>query len=213
MYGSKFEEAWQTCIDDAIDTWSEGLAGFTADEISSGLRGCMSRDWPPTLPEFAKLCRPPLDYDVAYATAVEQMRLRDSGRDCWPQAAIFWAAASLGSDLRALPAAAIRGRWRVALDAALADVASGALAAVVPARAIALPAPAPLSRDEAARVLAEVESRAGYGLGAPPPKAWAHEIKKRYLAGEPLFSIQIANASEALGETWGGGKCSQRIAA
>lgn len=42
------------------------------------------------------------------------------------------------------------------------------------------------------------------------PKAWAHSLKSDYLDGVYLLTIQIENASEALGEVWKGGQCMPR---
>ena len=41
----------------ALAEWSEGLAGFTGNEIKRGL-DTWNNDWPPTLPEFKAACRP-----------------------------------------------------------------------------------------------------------------------------------------------------------
>lgn len=40
------------------DTWRHGLAGLTGAQLSAGLRACTlaGEDWPPSLPEFRKLC-------------------------------------------------------------------------------------------------------------------------------------------------------------
>ena len=35
-------------------------------------------------------------------------------------------------------------------------------------------------------------------------KDWAHSLRARFLAGEPLTYLQIEWASEVLGETWSG---------
>lgn len=39
----------------AAREWSEGLAGFTPDQIKRGL-AAWDGDWPPSLPEFKKAC-------------------------------------------------------------------------------------------------------------------------------------------------------------
>jgi hypothetical protein len=40
------------------DTWIRGTYGLTTDQIARGLSQCvnLAHDWPPTLPEFRKLC-------------------------------------------------------------------------------------------------------------------------------------------------------------
>jgi hypothetical protein len=45
----------------AMDTWQRGLRDLTRVEISNGLRALLTRqdNWPPSLPEFRQLCRPP----------------------------------------------------------------------------------------------------------------------------------------------------------
>lgn len=76
----------------------------------------------------------------------------------------------------------------------------------------ALPAPA-MSPQEAARRLDEIKARAPKeqkpGLD---PRGWCKELKKRYLAGEKLNSIQIQMAQEAMGEKWAQGKCERAAA-
>lgn len=58
MYGAKVADAWKGCdLQNVKAVWAETLGCFSRDELAAGISGCMSRDWPPTLPEFVKLCR------------------------------------------------------------------------------------------------------------------------------------------------------------
>ncbi len=58
MYGAKVGEAWKGCdLRNVKAVWAETLGLFSRDQLSAGISGCMGRDWPPTLPEFVKLCR------------------------------------------------------------------------------------------------------------------------------------------------------------
>ncbi len=41
----------------AAAEWAEGLSGYTSDDIARGL-DIWREDWPPSLPEFQKACRP-----------------------------------------------------------------------------------------------------------------------------------------------------------
>lgn len=61
IYGHRWVSAYGPR--DEHNTWAIGLAGFSAEEIGNGLRACVQRadGWPPTLPEFRALCRPPKD--------------------------------------------------------------------------------------------------------------------------------------------------------
>lgn len=61
IYGHKWTSSYG--LDDADDTWLRGLGGITPSEIAAGLSACVLRadPWPPTLPEFRAMCRPPAD--------------------------------------------------------------------------------------------------------------------------------------------------------
>lgn len=143
MYGARFADLWRGAdIEHVKRVWAEELSDYTRDEIARGVAACRSRDWPPTLPEFLKLCRPAMDYERAFIEAVEQMHKRGSGADRWSSPAVYWAAAELGKDLSVYPYAHIAKRWQAALDEAGSRVASGDLPAEIPPRREALPAPA-----------------------------------------------------------------------
>lgn len=52
------------------ETWSLGLRNYTGEQIANGLSHCFDsgESWPPTLPEFVKLCKmkpPPKIYQSA----------------------------------------------------------------------------------------------------------------------------------------------------
>lgn len=156
MYGSKFADLWRGCdLANVKAQWAEDLAGYTPDEIKRGIDACKTgRDWPPTLPEFLKLCRKPIDAERAFYEAVEQMARRESGRDVWSHPAIYWAAVDIGAfDLKNGTWKTLQHRWWNALskrmdDSSLPDV---------PARAEALPAPGQTMPDpeKAAEYLAK----------------------------------------------------------
>ena len=58
MYGAKFADAWKGCdLRNVKDIWAETLGAMSREELAAGVAGCMGKDWPPTLPEFVKLCR------------------------------------------------------------------------------------------------------------------------------------------------------------
>ena len=121
MYGSRFADLWRGCDLAAVKaTWAADLAVMSRDELAAGVAACRSRDWPPTLPEFMKLCRPPIDFDGALSEAVEQMARRESGSDRWSHPAIFWAAQSIAFELRNSPRKVLDGLWRSSLGAQLA---------------------------------------------------------------------------------------------
>ena len=57
---ARYGHKWVAAIDGieclVVAEWSDGLAGFTADEISTGL-ATWNDPWPPSLPEFKIACR------------------------------------------------------------------------------------------------------------------------------------------------------------
>ena len=148
FYGTKFADAWRGVDDVTVKAvWAESLAGYTGEEIKRGLDACLTRDWPPTLPEFLKLCRPPMDLVSAYHEAIAQMRNRNSelqaerDRELWSDASIFWAAVETGSDLTSLSYDKIEKRWQAEITKAKARIASGELSATVPKAPERLPPP------------------------------------------------------------------------
>ena len=158
FYGSKFGDMWRGCDLEAVKkTWAEALAGATVGEVKRGLSACLSRTFPPTLPEFLMLCRPPVDYETAFLEACEQLRRRESGSDEWSHPAIYWAAAKIGSfDMRNSSWGAIKARWTVALKAEM-DKREWP---EVPPRLEALPAPgeASITQEEAQRRITEMQN-------------------------------------------------------
>ena len=141
-------------------------------EMGRGVESCKSCKWPPTLPEFLLLCRPPVNYERAFLEAMDQMARRDAnGSDTWSSPAVFWALGALGPDVKAVPYHRLAARWEYALDVALADVAAGRLGAV-PARPVAIAyaprgAPVPADIRELLRSLKLGTVRAGDSAAAP----------------------------------------------
>jgi len=139
MYGARFADAWKGCsIAHVKAVWAEDLGGFSRDELAAGIAGCRSRDWPPTLPEFMKLCRPPIDHQAALLEAIEQMARRESGRDRWSHPAIYWAAVKIGAyDLGRKTLRDLDAEWRKAFG----DQMALGQWPEIPERLPALPAP------------------------------------------------------------------------
>lgn len=138
FYGAKFADAWRGVDPAEVKAaWGEELAGYSIPEIQAGIAGLKTRDWPPTLPEFLKLCRPPLDYEMAYGEALRELPKHREGRATWSQPEIYWAAVRIGDfDLRNNPYKAIANRWKAELDRAIAEGLT-----TIPEPKIALPAP------------------------------------------------------------------------
>jgi hypothetical protein len=85
-----------------VEEWGSELAGYTGAEIKRGLDGLRGCKFPPTLPEFAELCRPGIDVQAAFIEAQNNMGQRErGGNPDWSHPAIYWAAVEYGTyDLR-----------------------------------------------------------------------------------------------------------------
>ncbi len=142
-YGTKFADAYRGVPLDVIKaTWQAGIEaeGLSRGEVTRGVRACVTgrQKWPPMLPEFLALCRPPVDFEADFEVAVEQMRRRDRRADKWPSRALFWAAAAMGGDLVVLPYKAQQKRWARIYEEKLAADREGLLDDV-PERPLELP--------------------------------------------------------------------------
>lgn len=139
MYGQKFTDQWRGVDPTYLKTvWGEELASYSADEIKRGLSACRTRPWPPTLPEFLTLCRPPIDPEAAFIEAVRELRKRENNEDTWSHPAIFWATRHFATqDLMGAAYMTIKNRWGQALAA---EMGKGQWPEI-PERTIALPAP------------------------------------------------------------------------
>lgn len=176
IYPNRWRAAFanQAAIANWREAWAEAFEeeGITAEEVKRGIVESRRRyDWPPSLAEFLKACRPPIDYEAAFIEAVEQLRLREYDRDRWTRPAIYWAAAvKVGAfDMQSMRYDQIKGRWKRAVDAAEDEIRAGKLPNEVPKFLTALPAPgqADLPPEEIARRLAEVVERFGKATKMP----------------------------------------------
>lgn len=201
-YGKKFTDQWGGAdADPLIAHWSRQLAGFTGPELARGLKALEARDWPPTLPEFKKMCRPPIDPVVAYYEAEAGMLARAAGRPGeWSHPAIFWAAHQLGQAIGDQPYGQLRPRWERALEDWLARTEWPPIPPVV----AALPAPGrgQLNRQQARERLTNLRAD-GVLKSAPPPGrnyGWAQKVLEREAAGDRTVSLHaLKSAKEVLG--------------
>ncbi len=189
MYGAKFTQQWAGIPPEVLQSeWAEELAGFTGAELARGLAACRERTFPPTLPEFMVLCRPPLDADVAFHEAVRGLNARKAGeRGEWSHPAIFHAALEVGQfDILNSTYGALKARW----GRSLSDQMANGQWEPVPDVSPALPAPPPASREDAEKAMRQMG--AGEVLKQTKDhKAWARKILASP-RGRPLVAIQMA---------------------
>lgn len=201
LYGARFADAWRGVDPERVKrTWAEELAGFSGDEIARGVTALKTRDWPPTLPEFAKLCRPPSDPRADWAEACEQMRIRLQGRgeDRWSRPQVYWAAVAIGwYDLNSTAWDQIKTRWTNALENAKTDPIPEYLAQLPP------PGQQSITREEAANRINEIRTQLGTGVPlpgtTPAGTKWAVRLMEREAGGEALHSISSSAWREVLG--------------
>lgn len=125
LYPSRWRASFSSpqSINNWREAWADGLAeeGITGLELKNGIRECRRRfDWPPSLAEFIKSCRPDIciDFELSFTEAVTQMQNRKDGKDKWSHPAIYWAAIKIGQfDIRTATWGSIKNRWISALKA------------------------------------------------------------------------------------------------
>jgi hypothetical protein len=203
-YGKKFTDQWGALEPEKMsEYWQSELAGYTGPEISRGVKEMESKDWPPTLPEFKRMCRAQLDPMTAYYEAVMGTQARAAGEmGAWSHPAVYWAAMPLSFDLGSQTYSQIRGRW----EGALSDQMAKGEWEAIPRPMVALPAPGKgqLSKEAAAKMLRELEA-GGITKNAKDTtdhKRWAKRILERVARGDKtLLLIQIQFAREAMAVT------------
>lgn len=199
-YGKKFVDQWGTADFDKLTAhWAREMASYTPTEIKRGLAALELLDWPPTLPAFKKLCRPPLDVTAAYYEAISGLREREVGNvGEWSHPAIFWTTVHVGAfDLKNQSYSQIKERWEKALQA---EMDKGQWSAI-PQPMIALPAPGKTltDRQQATEALKRIGASDILQTNRSDHRAWIKAIFKRQEAGDTtLPGISIRFAWEAM---------------
>lgn len=177
--------------------------GVTLHQVAAGLRECrrLYPAWPPTVPQFANACNPPIDPVQAYHEALAGLEARAKGEvGVWSHPAIYWAASSLSRSLTMQPVQAMKDRWAAALKAQLA---LGCWELIPPPRPqIEAPGKSQTSPEEAKRMLATLGAAGITKLANSKVdhKAWAKKIMERHARGDKsLRPFQLKNARQALG--------------
>lgn len=195
MYGAKFTQQWQGIDPDILQSeWAEQLAGFTGEELAAGLAACRERPFPPTLPEFMVLCRPPIRPEVAFHEAVYCLRQRSRGeRGEWSHPAIYYAAIKFGHhDMMSASYGQMRTRW----DKALADeLAKGDWEPVpAPAPALAEPRRTEMSDEEAKKAMHRLGADGILDQSGRDHKAWARKTLDNPKGRTPAVVVMARRA-------------------
>lgn len=194
-YGKKFVDSWASADPDRLaDFWTVQLTGYTPREIKRGLAALDARDWPPSLPEFKKMCRPPVDPLTSYYEAVAGCQERSKGEiGTWSHPAIFWAAVPLSYDLLNQSFSQIKARWEKALTEQLE---LGEWAEIPkPMLAIAAPGKSRTENTAAAKVLSEIGATEKMKLKREDT-AWYRKILERIKAGDKSITMMQRKFAE-----------------
>ncbi|MQA39017.1 hypothetical protein [Rugamonas aquatica] len=199
-YGKKFTDMWGSAdMDVMITHWSRELGAYSDVELQRGWQAMERMNWPPSLPEFKALCRPPVDPMVAFHEAQAGMLARVAGRmGEWSHPAVFWAAQQLGAVVTDQLYSTVRPRW----ERALADSMAKGEWAAIPVPMVALPAPGRtrLADSVAKQRLAELKA-SGVLKREPSPDTrldWARKIVAAEANGDrtvELYSLKLAQAA------------------
>lgn len=188
----------EQAIEDWRQAWAEAFEdeGITPNDVALGIKNCRRMfDWPPSLPEFLKACRPHLEASTAFFEATRGLQARSRGEHgAWSHPAIFFAALAVGQyEMRNESYPQLRVRWEKAFGEQLA---LGQWPEIPPVLE-ALPAPA--RTEEGKAQIRKVSSMASGALAnsGTDHKRWAKRILKDP-KGRSLFAVNAAKAT--LGE-------------
>ncbi|MFU1907703.1 hypothetical protein [Bordetella avium] len=203
MYGTKFGQQWQGLTARELkDSWDQKLSGLTEREVRTGLTACLTRDWPPSLPEFLRLCRPWMNPEVAYHEAVVGMASRRRGdMGTWSHPAIYWAAVHVGPhDLLNSSYSVMKTRWERAFGDELAKGQWHGIPEVLEV----LPAPGQTqaTREEAAAALKAMGAdKVLEPKRSRDPRNWAKKIleEQERKGGRRYAFATLTMAKRALG--------------
>ncbi|WP_306670180.1 MULTISPECIES: hypothetical protein [Achromobacter] len=202
LYGAKFAQQWEGLTPRELkDSWNQKLAGLDEAQVRRGLVACMTREWPPTLPEFVKLCCPWMAPEVAYHEAVRGMSARKRGEiGIWSHPAVYWAAVGVSTvDLLSSTYGSIKARWEKTLSD---ELAKGAWPDIPEPRQ-ALPAPGQTlaTKAEAAAALKKMGADKALDQTGRNARRWIEKWDERIAKGEQPTPAIAAMLKRAKGET------------
>jgi len=198
LYGTKFAQQWQGLSPRELrESWDQKLAGFNEAQVRRGIAACHLREWPPTVPEFLRLCCPWMTPEVAYHEAVRGMSARQRGETGeWSHPAVYWAAVGVSSvDLLHSTYGSLKSRW----ENTLADELSRRTWADIPAPRQALPAPGQTvaTQEEAAAAMRRIGASKVLSGGGRDPRRWAHKVlAEQQRKGGRRYSMTVLAMAE-----------------
>lgn len=201
LYGNRMEKMWNG-IDrhQVMVFWHTKLEGYSRDEFIRGVKAVDSLEYPPTLPQFLNLCRPPIDPVKAYHEAVKGVQDRRNGKQGeWSHPAIFWTAASMSHDLLNLPYQQVKPHFEKKLESELSRTTWQA----IPPVSESLPEPK-IDREKGRKEAEKMLERVGYNVKKSDSgnTDWIHYNLKRLKEGwKPTQAVRmmVLNAAKEKG--------------
>jgi hypothetical protein len=201
-------------IADWKKAWSNALIaeGITPRLALEGVERCRTEypTWPPSEGQFIALCKPPMDYELAFRDAVRELRKRllndPDKQPHWPIPALYWATVDFGQGamIEAIYGQ-VAARWKKLLDKRLQGDCPD-----VPKYVPQLAAPVRNAEGEAitsaqakADALAAMRSMAHRRPSQDVAITKAREVLARHEAGEPVAAYLLAHARERLARLTG----------
>lgn len=202
-YGKLFIDQWGYVPPHELKAyWATQLSGLSATDIARGLAALPGRSWPPSLPEFMLMCRPPIEPLAAYYEALRGVRARKCGEiGDWSHPAIYWAAVPMAYEIESQTWAQIKPAWEASLTRQLAR---GAWEPIPPAvLAIAFHGQQRERSAAAEHALHALKAKGGFQVTRQKrdPLAWAHDIIARAERGGDQYTTLtvVEMAQRAIG--------------
>ncbi len=202
-YPHKWRSAFAS--QDAIINWRESWAetfeeeNLTTAEVQTGWKACRRLyDWPPSIAEFLRACRPALDPLAAYHEALSGLAAREAGEiGLWSSPAVYWAAVGMAYDLKMQTHGQIKGRW----ERALAEQSAKGQWEPIPAPMLQIGVSAGTRTTSGTEgVVDEMRSAWKKADAQFDHKRWARRILERVESGDKAINLmQLKSANEALG--------------
>lgn len=201
-YPNKWRSSFRDehAVEDWKVSWSEAFddEGITPNDVATGIKNCRRMyDWPPSLTEFLKACRPSLDAERAFHEAVKGLAARRRGEmGAWSHPAIFHAAVDVGQhDMLNGAYSTMKVRWNQALSEQLEKTEW----AVIPEAHAQLPAPKRTEQTDKQAVAAMEKMGAADVLNKNERdhKAWAKRIAQNPGGRSPAIVAMARRAMEA----------------
>lgn len=116
-HGGSLERNWGDGVETAMMDWRVDLADLTVMQVATGMDASRDYKYIPSLPEFRRMCRPPLDLESLFNEAqVMLQRRRDNKPEQWSDPVAFWAACKFPfAEFVSASYTVMAARWRHAV--------------------------------------------------------------------------------------------------